>query len=162
MRRIPSVERCKAFCLDLSTSEERFRTLTRLSSDWFWEQDRDCRFVQITEGRTAPAAQAVSLSARSRRQMARKEPASKEAASLSRDGPAPYPCGRQAPPYLETRVSVYSKLPPLSVPFATSELPSADSFSSQAVSTLPLSHRPAQPFWSRTLLDSVSAPLVAL
>ena len=30
--------------------QERFRTLTRLSSDWFWEQDSECRFVQITEG----------------------------------------------------------------------------------------------------------------
>jgi PAS domain S-box-containing protein len=44
------IERCNALCADLSASEERFRTLTRLSSDWFWEQDSECRFVQITEG----------------------------------------------------------------------------------------------------------------
>jgi PAS domain S-box-containing protein len=35
---------------DLMQSEERFRMLTKLSSDWFWEQDADLRFVQITEG----------------------------------------------------------------------------------------------------------------
>ena len=35
---------------DLMQSEERFRMLTTLSSDWFWEQDADLRFVQITEG----------------------------------------------------------------------------------------------------------------
>ncbi|MEO8311809.1 MAG: response regulator [Caldimonas sp.] len=44
------IERCNALCADLAASEERFRTLTRLSSDWFWEQDSECRFVQITEG----------------------------------------------------------------------------------------------------------------
>ncbi len=35
---------------DLLQSEERFRMLTKLSSDWYWEQDADLRFVQITEG----------------------------------------------------------------------------------------------------------------
>ncbi|MES2957485.1 MAG: ATP-binding protein [Pseudomonadota bacterium] len=35
---------------DLIQSEERFRMLTALSSDWFWEQDADLRFVQITAG----------------------------------------------------------------------------------------------------------------
>ena len=35
---------------DLATSEERFRMLTAMSSDWFWEQDAQMRFVQITEG----------------------------------------------------------------------------------------------------------------
>jgi hypothetical protein len=89
-------------------------------------------------------------------------PGKQKAASLARDGPDPCPRGRRDGSYLETRVSMYSKLPPLSVPLATSELPSADSFSSQAVSTLPPSHRPAQPFWSSSLLDSVSAPVVAL
>ena len=44
------IERCNALCADLGASEERFRTLTKLSSDWFWEQDSECRFVQITEG----------------------------------------------------------------------------------------------------------------
>jgi PAS domain S-box-containing protein len=34
----------------LSVSEERFRMLTALSTDWFWEQDEELRFVQITEG----------------------------------------------------------------------------------------------------------------
>jgi PAS domain S-box-containing protein len=35
---------------DLMQSEERFRMLTKLSSDWFWEQDAELRFLQITEG----------------------------------------------------------------------------------------------------------------
>ncbi|MDI1236933.1 MAG: PAS domain S-box protein [Polaromonas sp.] len=42
----------------LRESEERFRTLTELSSDWFWEQDADFRFVRVSaEGqRTHTAA----------------------------------------------------------------------------------------------------------
>lgn len=31
----------------LRASEERFRSLTKLSSDWFWEQDADLRFVRL-------------------------------------------------------------------------------------------------------------------
>src|SRR4051812_16886500 len=31
-------------------SEQRFRSLTNLSSDWYWEQDAECRFTRI-EGR---------------------------------------------------------------------------------------------------------------
>jgi PAS domain S-box-containing protein len=34
----------------LIVSEERFRALTQISSDWFWEQDAELRFVQITDG----------------------------------------------------------------------------------------------------------------
>ena len=33
-----------------SKSEARFRDLTHLSSDWYWEQDRDLRFTLISEG----------------------------------------------------------------------------------------------------------------
>ncbi len=33
---------------DLAESEERFRMLTALSSDWYWEQDEQLRFIQIT------------------------------------------------------------------------------------------------------------------
>jgi diguanylate cyclase (GGDEF)-like protein/PAS domain S-box-containing protein len=36
----------------LRASEERFRSLTDLSSDWFWEQDADYRFVKF-EGKRA-------------------------------------------------------------------------------------------------------------
>lgn len=32
----------------LAESEERFRALTRLSSDWYWEQDDQCRFLRLT------------------------------------------------------------------------------------------------------------------
>ncbi|MCR4332438.1 MAG: PAS domain S-box protein, partial [Sulfuricaulis sp.] len=34
--------------LALRTSEERFRHLTELSSDWYWEQDTDFRFTLVT------------------------------------------------------------------------------------------------------------------
>lgn len=33
--------------LALRDSEERFRTLTKLSSDWYWEQDADFRYTMI-------------------------------------------------------------------------------------------------------------------
>ena len=36
---------------ELSRSEERFRSLTELSADWYWEQDAELRFV-ATEGAT--------------------------------------------------------------------------------------------------------------
>jgi len=32
----------------LSKSEERFRSLTELSSDWYWEQDRFLRFTEVS------------------------------------------------------------------------------------------------------------------
>lgn len=35
--------------LALRESRERFRSLAELSSDWYWEQDRHLRFVQITD-----------------------------------------------------------------------------------------------------------------
>ena len=44
-------ERTKAHA-ELVQSEERFRILTRLSSDWFWEQDAEFRLVRV-EGRAA-------------------------------------------------------------------------------------------------------------
>jgi PAS domain S-box-containing protein len=34
----------------LAASEARFRALTELSSDWYWEQDAELRFVQISDG----------------------------------------------------------------------------------------------------------------
>jgi PAS domain S-box-containing protein len=34
----------------LIESEERFRMLTELSADWFWEQDSELRFTQVTAG----------------------------------------------------------------------------------------------------------------
>ena len=38
---------------DLARSEARFRSLTQLSSDWYWEQDADFRFVRV-EGEFVP------------------------------------------------------------------------------------------------------------
>jgi len=37
----------------LRASEERFKSLTELSSDWYWEQDADLRFTIITRNATA-------------------------------------------------------------------------------------------------------------
>jgi PAS domain-containing protein len=34
----------------LRDSEARFRSLTELSSDWFWEQDEDMRFTTLSIG----------------------------------------------------------------------------------------------------------------
>ncbi len=34
----------------LQESEQRFRQLVTMSSDWYWEQDADCRFTSITGG----------------------------------------------------------------------------------------------------------------
>lgn len=34
----------------LRDSEERFRSLVALSSDWYWEQDADFRFVAVSDG----------------------------------------------------------------------------------------------------------------
>ncbi len=42
----------------LRESEERFRALTELASDWFWEQDEHFRFVQIS-GKTTDMGQRV-------------------------------------------------------------------------------------------------------
>src|SRR5258706_4187169 len=36
--------------LELRESGERFRSLTDLSSDWYWEQDEDLRFTRISGG----------------------------------------------------------------------------------------------------------------
>ena len=36
----------------LRESEERFRSLTHLSSDWYWEQDADFRFIQMSNNVT--------------------------------------------------------------------------------------------------------------
>ena len=35
---------------EVAQSSDRFRMLTALSSDWFWEQDADLRFVQLSDG----------------------------------------------------------------------------------------------------------------
>ena len=38
----------------LRLSEARFRALTELSADWFWEQDENFRFVEIDAGGRYP------------------------------------------------------------------------------------------------------------
>jgi len=35
---------------ELARREQQFRSLTSLSSDWYWETDHDCRFVFISDG----------------------------------------------------------------------------------------------------------------
>jgi PAS domain S-box-containing protein len=49
MRRIP-LAALRDSVRRLVRSEERFRRLTELSSDWYWEQDRDHRFTVISDG----------------------------------------------------------------------------------------------------------------
>ena len=41
----------------LRESEARFRSLTALSSDWYWERDADLRFILHSSGNDAPASQ---------------------------------------------------------------------------------------------------------
>ena len=48
----------------LTQSEERFRDLTELSSDFFWEQDSEFRFVQMTEVTARAAPNRVRLGVR--------------------------------------------------------------------------------------------------
>ena len=38
----------------LRESEERFRALTELSSDWYWEMDENLRFTSVRQGGTRP------------------------------------------------------------------------------------------------------------
>jgi diguanylate cyclase (GGDEF)-like protein/PAS domain S-box-containing protein len=38
-------------------SEARFRSLTELSSDWYWEQDEDMRFIEVTGHNTSSAGE---------------------------------------------------------------------------------------------------------
>jgi diguanylate cyclase (GGDEF)-like protein/PAS domain S-box-containing protein len=46
---------------DLSSSEERFRGLTALSSDWYWEQDANFRFTRFQGGARGEPGQMDSL-----------------------------------------------------------------------------------------------------
>ena len=41
----------------LQENEERFRALTELSSDWYWEQDAQFRFVRMDSSQPAPISQ---------------------------------------------------------------------------------------------------------
>uniref|UniRef100_UPI00258F73A2 putative bifunctional diguanylate cyclase/phosphodiesterase n=1 Tax=uncultured Massilia sp. TaxID=169973 RepID=UPI00258F73A2 len=43
----------------LQQSEQRFRQLVSMSSDWYWEQDRELRFTMVTGGFTEKAGIAV-------------------------------------------------------------------------------------------------------
>ncbi len=45
----------------LQESEERFRRLTELSSDWIWEQDEELRFTSLSDGITKGGVRAASL-----------------------------------------------------------------------------------------------------
>ncbi len=53
-RLIQEVNERKEIEQHLRASEARFRDLTTLSSDWYWEQDADFRFTEITGGASAP------------------------------------------------------------------------------------------------------------
>ncbi len=43
----------------LRESEERFRSLTELSSDWYWEQDAEFRFVAVAGNSMSPATRLI-------------------------------------------------------------------------------------------------------
>ncbi len=45
----------------LVQAEERFRTLTQMSSDWYWEQDREFRFTAISDELEAKTGQANDM-----------------------------------------------------------------------------------------------------
>ncbi|PWT74019.1 MAG: hypothetical protein C5B46_04710 [Proteobacteria bacterium] len=45
-----SVSQSRRTLISLAESEERFRALTALSSDWYWRQDENMRFVDLSEG----------------------------------------------------------------------------------------------------------------
>lgn len=45
----------RAVTAQLRKSEERFRDLTELSADWYWEQDAEFRFVELSAGFRASA-----------------------------------------------------------------------------------------------------------
>ncbi|HEY8607765.1 MAG TPA: EAL domain-containing protein [Noviherbaspirillum sp.] len=52
----------KAKSMALTESEARFRALTELSSDWFWEQDAQLRFSRVeTDGRHAAPPEAALI-----------------------------------------------------------------------------------------------------
>jgi diguanylate cyclase (GGDEF)-like protein/PAS domain S-box-containing protein len=45
----------------LRRSEERFRSLTELSSDWYWEQDEELRFTYVSPGFTERSSHPAAL-----------------------------------------------------------------------------------------------------
>ncbi len=45
----------------LAANEERFRTLAELSSDWYWEQDAEYRFIQLDDPGIAPRRRAQAF-----------------------------------------------------------------------------------------------------
>jgi PAS domain S-box-containing protein len=46
---------------ELKHSEERFRTATEVSTEWYWEQDRDYRFVSFIGSAASPAGRTAFL-----------------------------------------------------------------------------------------------------
>ncbi|MBB6249849.1 CHASE domain-containing protein [Nitrospirillum iridis] len=55
---------------ELREREERFKALTELSSDWYWEADRDGRFTAMSQGVTRIGLAPKSLIGKSRRDLA--------------------------------------------------------------------------------------------
>ncbi|MDP9082378.1 MAG: EAL domain-containing protein [Pseudomonadota bacterium] len=52
---------------DLTASEERFRSLTALSSDWYWEQDEELRFTYVSSSQRDKYSEALESWAGKRR-----------------------------------------------------------------------------------------------
>ncbi len=64
------VSRSERLAAELARSEERFRSIAGLASDWFWETDREHRFTWISGADTANGVIAANkMLGRSRREM---------------------------------------------------------------------------------------------
>jgi PAS domain-containing protein len=47
----------RSFSASAQAGEERFRSLSALTSDWYWEQDADCRFTRLEGAAVGDAAE---------------------------------------------------------------------------------------------------------
>lgn len=54
------ISELKAMQEALHDSEERFRSLTQMSADWYWEQDENYRFTEISGGAAYEQVKAIS------------------------------------------------------------------------------------------------------
>ncbi len=54
-----ALRRAGEMTAELRASEERFRRLSELSSDWFWEQDSEFRFIDLSKNISAKGGQSA-------------------------------------------------------------------------------------------------------
>ncbi len=58
--RLRAVALARVMTRELRESEERFKSLTRMSADWYWEQDENYRFTAQSGGGTGWSKRAIS------------------------------------------------------------------------------------------------------